>query len=806
MTTGPAVNTDKRIVAAGLVANAIVVRPYLITATGRAAPSRYAIMPPGPWAPFALLPNIDYVDDPENRPGCGFIGGRISSIAPFLPPGAIPAPASIAVALRTLPENGEDILRDLRSRAGLWSAPGALFARAAWTDAFVATWLDRFRKNGDCAQLNIAHAQAALPTRKMWLAVEWGIGIRRDEALPIEVGAVAVGRALLDVIALVDRLASPDREGLTRPAHREAALAALLTAFNHYLRHVRAAGKSADPAVARRKLTLAVGWARRILDATGVFAVADDDERKRWTRLTNMLDIGELCDHAGGATVKLDRLSYELERLECADLGNRLERTSWRPHIRRSLLRLATQDRNARLAFLARIRCDLIYALAATRSLERLYRLFPWLAAPHGAFPGCAGGALGALASLYEAARGVEIGQDMKRRLGDLGQQPGMVSRLTIREAKAVYANPRHLVLAAGRNYAAGAALVAQVTSHVMVKAALRGRYFPGRLSLEATRWGDLGYNDAAAFKVKRTLGAVIAVQQAQPAFRVTSRDDDLVRHMGLTIVRHFGAVVRSTWPTANQRSDFVIHRLAIHTGRRLRKSKNSASFPKGPWDDLSKGRVHHELVGSMLKTLDREGMDDSRLRDPILDMTVPRAGMGEHGRATNHREAPSRKSGAWEDHEEGQSAARRAADEPTVSDDRGATLRALVEDAGRWREFDPKKPSLAPQEDLLEDILLGRANLAQLAPVSDLFIPILWFAPLIDRDRLAWIARGMPGQQAGGDDAPHAARLKSWIVAVRRWSCAPSAAPIVRGREDVVACHLFTGVSPVTADWGHVR
>lgn len=806
MNSGAVFNTEARTVAEGLIANVSVIRPDLITPTGRAAQSRFAITPPGPWAPFALLPHVDYIDDPEHRPGCGFIGGRISSFAPFQAPGSLPAPAHIAVKLRSLPTNREEILRDLRSSAGLWFAPGALFARVGWTDASVATWLNRFRENDVRAQLCVAHAQAALPTRKMWSAVEWDIGSSNDSSLPTAVGAVAVGRALIDVIALVDLLASPAREGLTRPAHRETALAALLTALNHYLRHVSAADATDDLAVVKSRLKLAVAWARRILDAIGVFAVADDEDRKRWRRLTNMLNIGELRDHAGGAAIKLDRLSQELERLGCAELGSRLERTSWRPHIRRSLLRLATRDRHARLALLARIRCDLIFALAASGALDRLYWLFPWLAAPHGAFPRCAGGALGALASLYESGRGVAIGRDMKRRLGDPGGRPGMVSRLTVREATPVYAIPRHVIMSAKRGYAAGVALVAQVTSHVMVKAALQGQDFGGCLSLEATRWGILNYNDAAALKTKVTRDAVIAVQQSQPVFRQTSRDDDLVCHMGLTLVRHLGLVVSSVWPTTTQRTDLVLHRLAIHFDRRAHKIKNATSYPTGPWDKLSKHRVHQELTHSMLKTVDSDGIVDSQLRDPILDMTVPQAGAGEHGRAAKRREAASRKKGEWEGHEEGQSAARRAGNEPTVSDDRGAFLRELVEDAGRWRKFDPKKPAPAPQDDLLEDILLGRANLAQLAPVSDLFIHILWFAPLIDRDRLAWIARGMPGQEAGGDDAPRAARLKSWIEAIRGWSCAPFAAPIVSGREDVVACHLFTGVSSVTADWGHVK
>ncbi|PZO81010.1 MAG: hypothetical protein DI632_00055 [Sphingomonas hengshuiensis] len=803
MTTGPAVNTDTRMIAAGLAANVAVALPPVITATGRAAQISHAIVPAGGWGPFALLPHTDYIDDPDRRPGCGFVGGRMPSIAPLLVPDAIPAQANVAVSLRSLPDSADAILRDLRIRSGLWSAPGALFARAAWTDTFVATFLDRLRENGSAAELIVAHAQAMLAVRKMWLAVEWDVGVSVGIPLTIASGAAAVGRALIDVIALIDRLATPEREGVSRPTHREAALAALLTALGHYLRHVSASDTDETPAIVRRKLSCAIDKARAILDAIGVFSVSDDPERKRWERLTAMLDIGELHEHAGGAAAKLDRLSRQLEQLRCADLGHRLERSGWRPHIRRSLLRLASSDRQRRQALLTRIRCDLIFTLAATRRLDRLYRLFPWLAAPHGAFPGCAGGALGALASLYESGRGIEIGLDMKRRLADASQRPGSVVRMTARKTKAVYSNPRHIVLAAGRNYAAGAALVGQVTSHVMVRAGLEGRTF-GCLSLDATRYGDLGYNDAAALKVGRIRDAVVTIQQAQPAFAVAARDDDLIRHMGLTLVRHFGAMVHSIWPTSYQRSDFTIHRTLVHTGRRPRKGKDCHPDTDGPWNRFSKHRIHHELVRSMLRHVD--GGDDDTLRDAILDIETPPADDGEYARAARLRGDASRKAGAWDEHDEGQGAARRAAEESTNIAERGAFLRDLADDARRWRTRDLGEQRLAPQDDLLEDILLGRANLAQLAPVSDLFIPILWFAPLIDRDRLAWIARGMPGQPAGGDDDASAARLKSWIAAVRCWSWAPFASSIVRGRDDVIACHLFTGVSPVTADLAHVR
>ena len=48
MNSGAVFHTETRTVAEGLVANVSVIRPDLITPTGRAAQSRFAITPPGP--------------------------------------------------------------------------------------------------------------------------------------------------------------------------------------------------------------------------------------------------------------------------------------------------------------------------------------------------------------------------------------------------------------------------------------------------------------------------------------------------------------------------------------------------------------------------------------------------------------------------------------------------------------------------------------------------------------------------------------------------------------------------------------
>lgn len=799
MSTQPAINSDARMVAAGLVENGRIGHPFLITATGRAAPSCSPNIPAKLCIPSALLAHADYDDDPNHRPGCGFVGGRLKRLAPMLTTGAILAGANIAVRLRNLPSSYEEILQDLRRNAGLETSLGALFGRVAWSEAMVAIWLDRLRVNGDEAQLILAHAQLALALRKMWLAVLWGVGVDDDADLATASGSVAVGRALIDVISLVDRLAKPVLRGVNPLPEREAALGALLWNLKRYLNALKTAQKR-GPDEARKSIASSIKYALAISKAVGVFSVTDDASSKRWKRLTNLLGGGKSNEHAGSAQPKLQTIEKELEQLHCANLRARLERTCWRNQIRRSLLRLATPDSLARLSMLARIRTDLIFTLAMTRQLDRLYTLFPWLAAPHDAFPRFGGGALGAVASFFEAARGLEVGRDMARRVKDAGADRGQVARLTPPAAKSVYASPRHTAVAAGRNHAAGAALISQVTSHVMVKASLENKRFQG-LSLEKLRSANLGYNDASALRVETTRNAVIVTQTAQPAFETAAEDNDLVRHMGLTLLQHTGALVREVWPTNTHRADIANHREMIHTGVMPKTKQGEYTVFQNPWRNQSKFSVALAIVRSMLSEIDQHAEQDP---EKLVNTINGSLNSSELARADTSRNKATRKTGAHEDGDAGQSLTLDAASNAKRFGERAKVLRELVEDAYHWRLPDRNKTTRAPEDDFLEDLLRGRANLAQLAPVSDLFMPILWFAPFFDRDRLSWIARGMPGQASGGKET-QAARLKSWLARLHAWGPALYSNPVTSPLPEVI-CHLFTGVSSVTADLAHVR
>ena len=194
-------DADVRMLSVALIANQAIGRPYLITATGRAAPSRYAVVPTGIDVAFALMPGVDYHDETDKRPGAGFVGGRLSSFAPFLEAQTSASIRPLTATRRTIPTNHETILRELRTSAGLAWAPGALYALVGWEDEGVAAWADRLRD--EYAQLpgRQQRERAALqrkvygkqrPTSALAQASRWrdrAIGARQAlseiEALPV---------------------------------------------------------------------------------------------------------------------------------------------------------------------------------------------------------------------------------------------------------------------------------------------------------------------------------------------------------------------------------------------------------------------------------------------------------------------------------------------------------------------------------------------------------------------------------------------------------------------------------------------
>lgn len=143
-----------------------------------------------------------------------------------------------------------------------------------------------------------------------------------------------------------------------------------------------------------------------------------------------------------------------------------------------------------------------------------------------------------------------------------------------------------------------------------------------------------------------------------------------------------------------------------------------------------------------------------------------------------------------------------KAVNERSMKDERYALLRQHTYDAARWREpSSAAAASESPSEDLIEDILRGRADLVDLTPVGALSLPILWFAPPIDRERVHWIAHGAPVALAPAGPAAQRDGIALEVARAHAWAPLLYSKSLLTGHSVDVACALFTGRSPVTAD-----
>lgn len=835
MTSSARVNRDTRMAAAGLAAHSAVILPAIITATGRAAPSQFAIVPTAFPASFALLPYVDYDDAPDLRPGGGFVGGRLASVMPYLSPGAITAADDIRVVLRTLPTSREAIRDRLRGDAGLHFAPGAMFSLAAWEDERVYVWLDHLRRNGTDARLVIAVSQAMLAVRRMWLRIIWNAGAQPASdnpgltpSLSSQCGAVAVGRALLDVVHVLLRLvgdAQAERTGIASGAASAAPMRRVRVLLGEFVDLI-VATEGHPKAYARKKLIKAIKSARTLLDAVASFSVAAEPLEQRWRRLDMALSSERRDAEERLAPLDLAGFDARLNALPSAKLGTRLEATVWPNRIRRSLLRLASPDGQVRLAGLDRFRGDLLYKLLITRRLDRSYALFPWLGAPHGAFFECAGGALGALASLLECGRRMEVAHELKRQVADAStaserKAPAMVDRLTIHAARATWASRYLMKVAVDRGYAAGIALDQNAISHATITAGLEGTWFGRDHPIAALRFGRLDWSLPAAMRDRRTVATIQRIEKARPVMWATKSNHDLPRHRGMTVKRLIAEIIISVFPShvpggASKTSDhgpFATAKIAAVM------AVNGTNRPIGDFNQPLYAATSH-LARSMLLTLDVAPATDPKPRDAMADNEVspPLAGT-EMDRVEARRKGATRKAFKNDDAEKGQNLRRTANAEPTMADARGKLLRELADDIARWREpkravkmstlINPspdgrsKPPRYAgtPRDDLLDEILRGRRRLQGLTPVGSLALPLLWLAPLIDREIVAWIARGAAPDQAPGGASDHSAAIASEVARVHGWASLLYARALPTYASITAACHLFTGHSTITAD-----
>lgn len=141
--------------------------------------------------------------------------------------------------------------------------------------------------------------------------------------------------------------------------------------------------------------------------------------------------------------------------------------------------------------------------------------------------------------------------------------------------------------------------------------------------------------------------------------------------------------------------------------------------------------------------------------------------------------------------------------------------MRDLAHEAALWREqrklvVNPrqttgKPPPLRntdpPRDEMLEDILRRRADLDMLTPAGALPCPLLWFAPMIDRERVEWIAQSAPVGHAPAGSSAHCNGIAPLVARAHAWAPLLFSKSLPVRHSIDVACALFTGRSPITAD-----
>ena len=609
---------------------------------------------------------------------------------------------------------------------------------------------------------------------------------------------MVVGRALLDLSSILFRLVDETISGGLNSAVVPAPMRKIKTLLENFIRLLEIA-EGRPEAFAKRRLEKAIKDARTLLDAIAVFSVAPEPLNFRWNRLhAELHDVKVLTETT---FIRSDLAVFEarLNRLK-APTGARLEMTVWPSRIRRSLLRLASPDPLVRIAYLDQVRGDLLYKLAMTGRLDRLYELFPWLAAPHGGFVNCAGGALGALATLIECARRLAIAREQKRELGDMlddstfKRQRAAIRRLTVPVARAFWRSQVRMAAAAGHGYVAGRALDHGAFSHATVTAMMGGAYFSPDFPLTAARFGKLGWCLPTALQDPRTVASVQAIEQGRQIMKFTDHDDDLTRCNGMTLRRQLAETI--VW--------------AFGTGpggkkgpARRERAANAAKAVKRPGMGvhLTAQGATNQLLLSMLLTI--EMPIDDIVRDAIYDNIVSISCLTtEADRLEKAQDKATPNAVAFDVASAGQGVRNQAVNERSMKDERYALLRDLTREFGRWPE--PKKGVASPfNDDLHDDILRGRANIGHLTPLGALPVALLWCAPLIDRERVHWIANGAPIHHAPNGQPAQAEGIALAVARAHAWAPNLYARTLLTSHSVDIACALFTGRSSITADLG---
>lgn len=782
-----------------------VTLPCCIQPDGTAATDQIATIPPGIDLLLAALPHRECGEDPASWTGAALVGTREPDLSACTPGHAILADTYGNSGIVTA-QGRHAILAWLFRITGFRYAPAALWKLAGWRIGWVATFLDQLQTGGAEGALIVALRQTEAAIRQMWLALDQPKASSEHLAAS---GAVLAGRALIDLVAALDRIldqmTGPDLAvaQITAVRRIRATLAYGLERYCRYLAEADRASQASPGQLELTKLKGALKVAQAITHAVALFAVASDrnddvptDEKTlkplkpikaRIAIIGHKLSSTKVLMGAPGTVAlgfELDRLNDELNRLASG------APPSWRTRHHASLARLNSGDRTARMAALDQIRTDLIYQLIVTRRLDQVYRVLPWMAALSDVFPGVLGGPLGAIAQLFEAGRAREIALELIRRLYDEGD----AARLDTRKGKKAIGTSASMARQVATETRAGFLLAEGALSYHMAQAHLAGQPFDKRHPIPVAAAGSLDWEFPDSLSDHQTAVTVRETERSKAIYAAKAYERDLPRYMGLALVPMLGKAITDIFLGRLRGPGFYGHVATIHEIDEMFARFMPESMTSGC------GVATRELMRSVLKSLDVEDdadIDEWRSDDKVLALPRTRELNRADKRLTRHKRKDKNADGG---------AIRRTASQADKA--AGSPADGMWRLIDRARTWTVSEDGVTKSEDEpFELVIEGHEHPPGLVPLGAQFMYPLWFAPNIDRHRLAWLADGAPlHSPVAFGDLGHAGLIAQAVAAMR--SSAPrlyADAAVDRVIIDVMTT-WFTGLSNIAADHAHVR
>ena len=789
MTPDRAFDFDVRTDAMTLWHRTGVTPPGQLNVDGTASQDQIASVAPGTDLQRAALPHREVGAAPAGWTGAAIPGSRAPDLSPWLAGvlivGSEPRPDTpLANAA-----SQEDILKRLLLDTGFQDAPSALWKLAGWQIGWVGAFLWRLKSGGAEGALIVAERQAACAIRQMWLALITAEGPPAD--LAASVGAMRVGRALIDMLTALQGLIEETKvqQSLT-PAEidKTTQLQRLLTdILARYMGFVAQARLAQTDRGKMTKMMGAFKAAKALADIIAMITVGDELLVQRVERALSAIPAGHRDPNASpvDVSVTIDRFESQLSAI-----GEDPALLVWRAKYLACRGRLRLPGRADRMTAIRAVRTDLIYQLIATRRLDRLYHVLPWMMALSGAFHGIWGGPTGAIAQLFEAARAREIALELVRRLYDKGDP----RRLDVRRGELAYRDPDALVRQVADETRPGFRIAEHALSHDIARAWLDGASFHALFPIAAASAGKLDWSIDAGLADKQTGITVHGVETGKPVYRTSSYEKDLPAYAGLPLIPMLGKAIVTIFRAEMRGPGFGTHMEEVtrFDGKHLKRFA-----PEGMTQ--TPGIATRELMRSVFKSLDVEPPQD-------IDIWRTENEVAAHQRARELRRFDERNVHTPVSKEANGGGLRRAASNHEKAIGRPAdAIWGLIDRARTWTP--PKNGKPHSEDAPFERVLEGMDPPPGLTPIAHHFLYPLWFRPDIDRHLLGWIATGAPMISPIAFADPRHGQLISASVGAMRDGAAPlyACAEVDRRAIDV-AVILFTGFSNLMADDAHPR